>query len=138
MQLVRPRQEHLPGYLDTLDRGWSPDPVRRGHADAERRRIESDATTYLARMDDREALGAPITLPDGSSARRIPSIRRWLWDGKLCGTISLRWQPGTTALEVTGTRQPDKNSRQQIGSRVRLEAGEEVQTATYRQARLAA
>jgi hypothetical protein len=36
-------------------------------------------------MDDR-GRGSPITLPDGSSAPRIRSIRRWLCDGELCGT----------------------------------------------------
>jgi predicted acetyltransferase len=98
MQLIRPGEEHLGGYLDALDRGWSPDPDRSGYAHAERARIESDVTSYLAGMDDREALGPPVTLPDGSSAPRIPGIRRWLWDGQFCGTISFRWQPGTTAL----------------------------------------
>ncbi len=98
MDLVRPREEHLPGYLDALDRGWSPDPGRPGHAHEERRRIGSDPQAYLVGLDDREALGEPITLPDGSTARRIPGIRRWLWDGDFCGSIGLRWQPGTTDL----------------------------------------
>src|SRR5438874_4172413 len=42
--------------------------------------------------------GPPIALPDGSTAKRLPSFRRWLWDGEFCGSIGLRWQPGTTAL----------------------------------------
>jgi len=39
-----------------------------------------------------------LTLPDGSAAKRLPGFRRWLWDGEFCGSIGLRWQPGTTAL----------------------------------------
>jgi len=40
MQLVRPCQEHLPGPLNALDRGWVPDAGRRGHAHVGRGRIE--------------------------------------------------------------------------------------------------
>ena len=39
-----------------------------------------------------------MTLPDGSVAPRIPGLQRWMWDGEFCGSISLRWQPGTAAL----------------------------------------
>ena len=46
----------------------------------------------------REAKGPRITLPDGSSVARLPGYRRWLWDGEFCGSISFRWQPGTTEL----------------------------------------
>jgi predicted acetyltransferase len=95
MQLVRPRERHLPSYLEALGRGWSPD---RHGPDVERRRIESDAQTYLARMDDREALGGPVVLADGSTVPRLPGLRRWLWDGEFCGSISLRWQAGTSDL----------------------------------------
>jgi predicted acetyltransferase len=49
-------------------------------------------------MEDREAKGPPVTLPDGSTAARLPGFKRWLWDGEFCGSIGLRWQPGTTAL----------------------------------------
>jgi predicted acetyltransferase len=28
----------------------------------------------------------------------LPGYRRWLWDGEFCGSIGLRWQPGTAAL----------------------------------------
>ncbi|MEJ0005935.1 MAG: GNAT family N-acetyltransferase [Steroidobacteraceae bacterium] len=49
-------------------------------------------------MIDREAKAGPVTLPDGSTVARIPGYRRWLWDGEFCGSISLRWQPGTAEL----------------------------------------
>ena len=61
-------------------------------------RIYADAAAFLASMEDREAKGPPVTLPDGSTARRLPGFKRWLWDGEFCGSIGLRWQPGTTAL----------------------------------------
>jgi predicted acetyltransferase len=49
-------------------------------------------------MEDLEAKGPPVTLPDGSTVKRLPGFRRWLWDGEFCGSIGLRWQPGTTEL----------------------------------------
>jgi len=29
---------------------------------------------------------------------RLPGFRRWMWDGAFCGSIGLRWQPGTSEL----------------------------------------
>ena len=49
-------------------------------------------------MEDREAKGSPITLPDGTKVKRLPGFRRWLWDGEFCGSINLRWQDGTPEL----------------------------------------
>ena len=39
-----------------------------------------------------------MTMPDGSTAPRLPGYTRWLWDGEFCGAINFRWQPGTAAL----------------------------------------
>lgn len=99
MQLVRPGPEHLASYVAALERGWSHDNVRGVEAAREELfSIQADAATFLASMEDREAKGPPITLPDGSTAQRLPSLRRWLWDAEFCGSIAFRWQPGTTAL----------------------------------------
>jgi predicted acetyltransferase len=99
MHLVRPGPEHLASYVAALERGWSADNERGVEAAREElSRIQADAAAFLASMEDREAKGPPITLPDGSAAKRLPGFRRWLWDGELCGSIGLRWQPGTTAL----------------------------------------
>ncbi len=99
MQLVRPGAEHLASYLAALERGWSYDNERGVEvAREELSRIHADAAAFLASMEDREAKGPPVTLPDGSAAKRLPGVRRWLWDGEFCGSIGLRWQPGTTAL----------------------------------------
>ena len=99
MQLVRPGPEHLPSYVAALERGWSADNERGVEAAREElSRIQADAAAFLDSMEDREAKGPPITLPDGSAAKRLPGFRRWLWDGEFCGSIGLRWQPGTAAL----------------------------------------
>jgi predicted acetyltransferase/GNAT superfamily N-acetyltransferase len=102
MQLVRPDATHLPSYVAALRQGWSADNVRGAAAAVEElARIEADAAGFLAGMEDREAAGGPVTLPDGSTVPRLPGFRRWLWDeadGSFAGSIGLRWQQGTTAL----------------------------------------
>ena len=99
MQLVRPGPEHLASYVAALEYGWSADNERGVDAAREElARIQADAAAFLASMEDREAKGPAITLPDGSAAKRLPGFKRWLWDGEFCGSIGLRWQPGTTAL----------------------------------------
>jgi predicted acetyltransferase len=56
-------------------------------------------------MDDAEAAGGPVTLPDGTTQPRIPSLRRWIWDeadgsvdGGFAGSIGLRWTKDGTPL----------------------------------------
>ncbi len=99
LRLVRPTLEYLPGYVAALKRGWSPD-NERGAAAAvdELGKIEKDACAFVEGLTDRDASGPPIVLPDGTTAQRIPGYRLWLWDGEFCGSISLRWQPGTPSL----------------------------------------
>ena len=99
MQLIRPDEVHLPGFIDAITRRWSPDNEKGAAAAAEHLgRIEADRAGFLAGMDDREAKGPPIKLPDGSTADRLPGFQRWMWDGEFAGSIGFRWQPGTTDL----------------------------------------
>lgn len=98
MDLVWPSRAYLAGYVDALERGWSPDNLRGAEAAREQlARIGEDADAFLAGLVDRRAAGT-VTLPDGSQAPRIPGYRRWMWDGEFCGAIGFRWQPGTEAL----------------------------------------
>jgi predicted acetyltransferase/predicted GNAT family acetyltransferase len=99
MRLVRPSHAELPRYIAALERGWSPDSVRGDAARVEQlARIAEDPDRFLAGMIDREARGAPVTLPDGSQVPRLPGYQRWMWDGDFCGEIGFRWQPGSEAL----------------------------------------
>ena len=98
MELVWPHIEHLESYAAALRTGWSPDNTRPEAAQDELERIEADPLRFIAEQVDPEAKGPPIVLPDGTTVPRLPGYTRWMWDGEFCGSISFRWQPGTTAL----------------------------------------
>jgi predicted acetyltransferase len=99
VRLVVPSRAELPGYVAALELGWSPDNSRGAAAALEElERIGRDADEFIALQLDREARGGPVTLPDGSTVPRLPGYRLWIWDGEFCGSIGLRWQPGTSAL----------------------------------------
>jgi predicted acetyltransferase len=99
MELVWPSHQYLSSYVVALERGWSADNVRGVLAAREElAKIGADPAAFLESMIDRAAKAGPVTLPDGSTVARIPGYRRWIWDGEFCGSISLRWQRGTTEL----------------------------------------
>lgn len=91
LRLVWPSLEHLPSYVDALKRGWSPESERGKDAIEEAlAAIERDAVAFVSSLVDRDAAGADIPLPDGTSVRRLPGYVRWLWDGEFCGLIGFR------------------------------------------------
>lgn len=97
--LVRPSLNRLDAYADALRRDFSPDNIRgAAAAEEELARIADDPAGFVASLEDEEARGAPIRLPDGSLVPRLPGFRRWIWDGTFCGSIGLRWQNGTSSL----------------------------------------
>ena len=102
MFLVKPSIERLRAYVDALERGWSPDTIRLAKVTREQlNEIRQDADAFVEGLDDPDARGAPIPMPDGSFAPRLPGIRRWMWDGEFSGSIGLRWSPGTPVLPPT-------------------------------------
>jgi len=99
LMLVKPSLVELPSYKAALEAGWSPDNVRKTVAANEQlERIATDAAAFVASLDDPDAAGGPIPLPDGSFITRLPSIVRWMWDGEFCGSIGFRWQRDTAVL----------------------------------------
>jgi predicted acetyltransferase len=98
VQLVWPAAAYLPGYVDALLRGWSPDHLNPQAASEELQAITRDAAAFLSRLVDQAAAGQPIALAGGGIVPRLPGFRRWLWDGEFCGSIGLRWLPGSSTL----------------------------------------
>jgi predicted acetyltransferase len=99
MALVWPCRDYLSSYVAALERGWSPDDIRGAFAIREELSwITRDADEFLSSLVDREGRGGPLTLADGTTVPRLPSVRRWMWDGEFSGSISLRWRPGTETL----------------------------------------
>ena len=98
MKLVRPALEHLPSYIDALERGWSPDNLRPEAGLDELERIAANRELFIAQQYDPEGKGPRVTLPDGSTVQRLPGYRLWMWDGEFGGSIGFRWQPGSTDL----------------------------------------
>ena len=98
LTLVLPAPEHLPGMVDALERGWSPDNLRPEAGAEALAKIVEDPAGYLAAQDDPEARAGDITLPDGSKVERLPGLHRFLWDGDFCGVIGLRWARGGAEL----------------------------------------
>jgi predicted acetyltransferase len=99
VKLVRPTREHLESYIAALNRGWSADSSRPIEASLEElAQIAADREGFLVGMEDLQARGPSVMLPDGSSVPRLPGFRRWLWDGEFAGSIGLRWKEGTTEL----------------------------------------
>jgi predicted acetyltransferase len=99
LELRRPTLAELASYVDALERGWSPDNIRGEITTREQlAKIAADAAGFVDLLDDREARGGPITMLDGTTAERLPGFVRWLWDGEFCGSIAIRWRPGTGEL----------------------------------------
>jgi predicted acetyltransferase len=99
LNLIVPSLACLDGYADALKRGWSPDNVRlEATAREHLERIAEDRVAFVASLDNREAKGGPVILPDGSAVPRLPGYLRWMWDGEFCGSIGFRWQRGTSVL----------------------------------------
>jgi predicted acetyltransferase len=100
MDLVRPSVDLVESYAEALRRGWSPNTERDVSAE-ELAELTADPAAFVAGMDDRNPQGRTVTLPDGSQVPRLPAFTRWMWDDGFCGSINVRWRPGTTDLPAT-------------------------------------
>ena len=101
LTLVRPTRDHLTGFVAALEAGWSPNTLDPDYGRRILGLLGHDADAYLDGLTDRDPQGAMIDLPDGSRVPRLPQTTRWMWDEEFCGSISVRWQRGTTDLPPT-------------------------------------
>ena len=94
LKLFAPSIELLPGYVAALEAGWSPDTTRdvSGEQLAIYRRDPAALIHELTRQD------GTITRADGAAVPKLPNWVLWLDDGTFCGSINLRFEPGTDVL----------------------------------------
>ena len=104
-RILRPTPALLPGFRAALERGWSDYNIRGAAAASETlQRLDTDPASFFITTDDPQALGPPVTLPDGTQRARIPGLQRWIWDARdagpdgFAGSINLRWMPSNAAL----------------------------------------
>ena len=100
LDLVEPSLDRLPAYAEALRTGWSPSTTRDVSGE-ELAAIAADPAAALALIVRKDG-GRRV--PDGTQVPWLPGLVLWMWDGAFCGTINLRYQPGTEALppEVSG------------------------------------
>ena len=94
-ELVDPSLDRLPGYVAALETGWSPSAIR-DLSGPYLAAIRADAGAFLHDLTRRE--GGTTTLADGTVVPRLPSRVFWMWDSEFCGSINLRFVPGTLDL----------------------------------------
>src|SRR6185437_7613440 len=95
LRLVRPSLARLPEYVEALRQGWSPNTTR-DVRNEELTAIAEDSAGFLRQLRGEEA--GVVKLADGREVPRLPGLVRWMWDGAFCGSINLRYQPGTEDL----------------------------------------
>ena len=94
----------LAGYRAALERGWSADNLRGAVAAQEMlQRLDSDPASFFVTVDDPQAIGPPVKLPDSTQRARIPGLQRWIWDADdgpdgFAGSIGLRWMADNAPL----------------------------------------
>jgi predicted acetyltransferase len=94
LRLVPPNEAMLGAYAAALEKGWSPNTQRDVSAD-QLAALRHDAAAFLRDLINENGT---VLQPDGSRLPRIPFRVFWLFDGDFCGTINLRFLPGTEAL----------------------------------------
>jgi len=100
LRLVPPTLEGMAGYVAALERGWSSDTMR----DVSSEQLAIYQRDPAALIDELTRQDGTITLASGEVVPRLPSRTFWLDDGEFCGSINLRFQPGSEALppQVSG------------------------------------
>ena len=94
LSLRRPAPELVPDFIAALNAGWSPNSGRDTRA-ATRESLDRDPAAFLAELNGGTGR---VILPDGTEVDRLPGGVFWLWDGAFCGSINLRYLPGTHEL----------------------------------------
>ncbi|HEX2113765.1 MAG TPA: GNAT family N-acetyltransferase [Alphaproteobacteria bacterium] len=92
--LVAPDLERMPHYVDALRRGWSPNNAR----DVSKEQLALFRESPERLLSELTRQDGTIDIGGGKRVPRLPSRVFWIFDGEFCGTINLRYMPGTEAL----------------------------------------
>jgi predicted acetyltransferase len=94
LSLVEPSLERLARYAAALATGWSPSTSEDVSA-KQLTALRHDPQAFLRELTRRDGTR---TLPDGRLVQVLPGPVLWIWDGDFCGSINLRYQPGSHEL----------------------------------------
>ncbi|HVH80645.1 MAG TPA: GNAT family N-acetyltransferase [Stellaceae bacterium] len=94
LKLVAPSLDLMPGYAAALEAGWSPDTTR----DVSGEQLELLRRDPQLLIEELTRQDGMIKTANGELVPRLPSRTFWLDDGEFCGSINLRFQPGTDEL----------------------------------------
>jgi predicted acetyltransferase len=99
LRLVLPSLAGVAGYAAALEAGWSPDTTR----DVSGEQLAVYRCDPAALIDELTRQGGTIKTASGEHPR-LPSRTFWLDDGEFCGSINLRFVPGSDELppQVSG------------------------------------
>ena len=98
MHLGTPALEYFEKYRAAVETGWWPRTTRPEVAAENLLTISSDPDGFINSLYDPDALGDYIQFPDASFVKRLPNLRRWIWDDDFCGSIELTWRHRIDAL----------------------------------------
>jgi predicted acetyltransferase len=97
IQLVPPSRSRLPGYVEALRRGWSPNTMY--NVSGEQLALHDESPDRLLHELTRQ--DGMVKLMDGTRVPRLPSRLFWIFGREFCGAINLRFVPGTENLPPT-------------------------------------
>jgi predicted acetyltransferase len=93
-RLLAPSLDNLAGYIAALETGWSPSTTR--DVSGEQLALyRQDTAALMAELTRQDGM---IKTDSGAMVPRLPSRVLWLDDGDFCGSINLRFRPGTEEL----------------------------------------
>ena len=100
LRLVPPSLDRISGYVAALEAGWSPDTTR----DVSGEQLALYRRDPAALIEELSRQGGTIKTANGELVPRLPSRVFWLDDGEFCGSINLRFRPGSDELppQVSG------------------------------------
>jgi len=99
LRLLVPCLDRIAGYAAALEAGWSPDTTR----DVSTEQLALYRADPAVLIHDLTRQDGTIKTVSGEHPR-LPSRVFWMDDGEFCGSINLRFQPGTDSLppQVSG------------------------------------